>query len=899
MADLKSWKPYGSGGTTPHVIFEGPGSAASLQAIQESDVFDLMTDGEISQSDVQKLTAHVQVVSHKPVILVITHTGSKPSKLNVSVCAPFIAGCAHVLTISNPTNGKPRILHSTGVFTELGVAPDMSEGNNRESWDAYPLLDFGRLLDLPLPVGAQMPPGCIAVSTGGVTRYLSIDALLRTTLTAFELIDVMQYRGHIILTCKTRGITAELRQWISRHLQLHDRDDITVDRNGEAEILHQIRTKISAKFAKDHPDLVELRKHLTIARERNAAYMAEHRDEITALKNLRRVLQTTQADLTAAEKAGYGADILSSLSNRAMRAERIDPNAQVTIPINWYGCCTVECSICMDNKPAALLFRPVEDSALNTTDWAIDFALSKADDPQNNVVLPDVICYDCAQQVSKVRRTVIDPKSGAAVEVQGVSPLGREGIKMVFPVVDIKHNQDLYKNILAIALTTGIKTNNLVLLFFGILHRLLTSVDWCDAEHPDMRGVVTYMYENILDHYKTSDTFREGGNYVTLRTALETVWKVRARRLADVTPANNILYDYPLPGTCLILQYLHNQGLISPAEYVETLSNRISRHIVSRYMAMVLRDSKNGTTDAASFRQVCREMLFKCRFGVPIRGTARCIDNVCPLLADYDVAQLTACVKQIGDASITGITSLMDTAALTLMIAKMCEYTQHNSVSNLVAQMSQDELIARAFYRGLPVPADIVVVMLNDRYDYGRPNHDHTVPQFVTVYGPSVLKCVCGYVFCPDAVIPHSGGNCHCWNCVWGQYGGNDQQSQDLMARRKEHFAQVYGADTEWGMPGNRSTSYNLHRGVQMTFNPDLTDEENIPVIAKYIVTRDRRGNIYDDDMEDDIRVLLPRYRELFADAQRRGILIDDIRTAKMSQKIAAEIAAPKEKAEK
>lgn len=89
----------GSGGTSPDMILRHP---TAIQSIRESDLWVLLTDGQIAERYVTELTrlADVVEVIHVPVVLLIV--GGRylsPSNTNISVGITFFAAAREALIL--------------------------------------------------------------------------------------------------------------------------------------------------------------------------------------------------------------------------------------------------------------------------------------------------------------------------------------------------------------------------------------------------------------------------------------------------------------------------------------------------------------------------------------------------------------------------------------------------------------------------------------------------------------------------------------------------------------------------------------------------------------------------------------------------------------------------------
>ena len=119
---------------------------AAVEEIGASELWVLLTDGEIASDDVSRLThlAERHGVIQVPVILVITgRRRGSPASANISVGISFFASARDALilfredTTCSPFSGQTFLIDAKGVFSTLKPA----EGVDLSNWDRLPAFD--------------------------------------------------------------------------------------------------------------------------------------------------------------------------------------------------------------------------------------------------------------------------------------------------------------------------------------------------------------------------------------------------------------------------------------------------------------------------------------------------------------------------------------------------------------------------------------------------------------------------------------------------------------------------------------------------------------------------------------------------------------------------------------
>ena len=319
----------GSGGTSPDMILRQP---AAIDSIRESDLWVLITDGQIAEQNVTELTrlANVEEVIHVPVVLLIVgRRYSSPSDTNISVGITFFAATPEALILfKDSSTGHLYLIGAKGGFAAL------SKGSiDLSSWDSLPeyeneadLVKRCGELTISLTRYQGRKSSSKAASLGpewdaATNTLVDVPALLiQQQLRLQDLRNLLQEEAitQLALICKTRGQLSALRDLLLRHKQ---REVIVrlEDRHGAGNIIERIRN------VSGQEDRLLLMEQLRGAHAANRATYLELQnspsEESRRATETNRLINRGLAIISGFEKSSYTADILSRKSNRAMRSE--------------------------------------------------------------------------------------------------------------------------------------------------------------------------------------------------------------------------------------------------------------------------------------------------------------------------------------------------------------------------------------------------------------------------------------------------------------------------------------------------------------------------------------------------------------------------------------------------
>ena len=223
-----------AGGTDPTVILTDP---PSKRVLMESDIWFLLTDGEIDGDLIRSFAHEVGVARLHGTSCVIVVFGSfleRPDMCNISVGQSVFAATPDCLFLFHDfESGKVYILQCKGAFRYL-----LPNGNNRivvthsTRWEDLPNFSYAQLHEMLVPKPRQ-PEADTLILSGG--RLLHLDDIYNDSLSEFDtqlLLSRSEDLDTLILTAHTRGRADDVRKWVSTQ-RLQNRDLVWMDRPDE------------------------------------------------------------------------------------------------------------------------------------------------------------------------------------------------------------------------------------------------------------------------------------------------------------------------------------------------------------------------------------------------------------------------------------------------------------------------------------------------------------------------------------------------------------------------------------------------------------------------------------------------------------------------------------------
>ena len=894
LAAVESGYFFGSGGTAPDCILK---EKSAVDQIQDSDLWVLLTDGEIATDRVSMLTqcADISGVIQIPVVLIVTGPRySGPNHANISVGIPFFASAQEALILfKDYTTGQIFVIDAKGAFEPLKP----KDNTNFDSWDSLPTYaneaDFnkhcaGLGISLAQHEGRRITR---AVSLGPewdtVTDHALVDvaALLEQVYLRIE--DLRNLLGEeaitqLALLCKTRGQLGVLRDLVRQH----KRQEVIVrleDRHGASKIMEQMQS--DAFGPEEKAQLMEqLRSAHAANRQTYLALKDSPSEESRLAHEINRLIDRGLAVIAGFEKSSYTADILNRRSNRAMRSNvvsavegamhlgALDLSDQIEA---FRGTCSVCCG---EEQIMSVVLKRLDTVEENTTDFALNFPLAAAQGKQNtDMVSSQCICFQCALLCQR--------------------SIYKEDIVAIIPTIDYHGvNMKYVSNQLTLAITAGLATgtSGMVQLFMTILDRTLETKHWCSRHHTKdsevvlRRKVLDWMLQNLLRRCKCREDFTETGQWVDYSQAL--AWAIKDYESAGL---DSWIMQYPLAGFSQLIRWFELLGLpeISEDRIRTVREAKLIHHVTSNIMSSLLREENGDKSWTHPFLQLIYQDFNAP--GVPREGTESVIS------ADEFWFKLPNALGQWQDVKrfLTFFEGKADQKARAALAARVqlvifwALYTQkgHTTPKTFFAKIKSREPLALAILDPkATVPQQAVEEILRSVFcpdTHIRASQDahlsKFMPPFVTPFGPSVLKC--GLPSCP--VVFYSKDD-----------GGAEAAADGIRARRAKHFQDVYGSDpafdSQTGLPDptkapKAPTSYHntLHISTARTWSTLDYDrkqavargvsKDDDPAVEAFvrdtqleICARNHRGNIYSATIEAEVRTILPS----FLDALRVAI---------------------------
>ena len=381
----------GLGGTSPDTILR---QAAATDSIRESDLWILITDGEIAEQNVTELTrlAEVGEVINVPVaILVVGGKYSSPSNTNISVGVPFFAAAREALILfKDYSTGHLYLIGAKGGFTPLKSegsrgSIDLSSSKSIPEYlnEAAFVKRCGEMvINLTQLQGRRFPTKATSLGPewdAATNALVDVSALL--VQHELRLQDLCSLLGEeaitqLALICKTRGQLGTLRDLLLRHKQ----QEVMVrleDRHGAGKIMEDIQN------GSGQVDRLLLIEQLRSAHAANWATYPDLQkspsEESRLITEINRLINRGLAMSSGFEKSSYTANIFSRKSNRAIEvlsAEESEVHLQALDLSDDIEAFRDRCPICCgEEQIMSVVLKKLDTVEENTTDFALNFPL--------------------------------------------------------------------------------------------------------------------------------------------------------------------------------------------------------------------------------------------------------------------------------------------------------------------------------------------------------------------------------------------------------------------------------------------------------------------------------------------------------------------------------------------
>ncbi|CAD6441216.1 d162c718-89af-4bc1-b4f7-555ae5742841 [Sclerotinia trifoliorum] len=900
-----SWAPD-QGGTSPQFILR---NKASMEAIHNADIWFLLTDGDVPDSEVHTLAGLGQemgVFDCATVFLITSRMEYGPNHANVSVGITSYSNCANALCLfKDYKSGQIYVIAGKGSFAPLDQAED------HEIWDkltSFPnevaLIQRITELDIHVPTAETRISTPTHLNLGeewnaahnlSQPTLVDIDILLRAGVVSDKdrgLLLRDEALDALIFACKSRGKLNELRSF----LLAQKVEQLTIkleDVSGAAEIITQL-----AK-----PEISNEMKNILQTKLRNAhksnrkAYAAAQNDlQLQDVRDRNRAVDAAIRALFDAEKSRFTAEMLSRRSNRARRAENISADSAIDVSVldleasGFSG----ECQICCGENEVlsiALKVLSADTMAANTDNFALDFPLAAGRFEANmNILSSQCICFQCA-----------------LFGRPGYSIYGEE-ISAVIPTLEYTGSNKLYiHQQLYKALNAGLKTGVPAMgqLFATILDRTLRKREWAgaDAENGDeiidtekrqRRGAITWLLNNILTNLRVREKFNELGEWTTYPLAL--TWVAQDFQREGLT---SWCINYPVAGFMQLLRFGKTLNVFSNEIITDMKNTKLLHSFVSTFLSRLYKNMGNPASGLS--------LYWKCLGNASILNSVpRFWNKLMEFMPGDDF------LENWTEEEVTNMMPRIQILAFWMVYYQF----SHTSAKTYFAQLRSKEPLALVLLDAkAAIPENAVREILLGIFIESTPkfknkdlyaSHENVVIPFANPFGASILKCgapECGVSFLPEEVTLKQ--------IVDGEVEWVPRLLDQVRKKRRDHLLDVFavlGGDSkeeersETGLPGVTKSPARpsevhtcMHIGIAKTWvkltrkekrylagaikssGAGSCDEEDEEVIREFVVKARKyvcgigRGNVYCATMERDITAILPSFLDVLATGLEMG----------------------------
>ncbi|TEY37766.1 hypothetical protein BOTCAL_0510g00020 [Botryotinia calthae] len=905
------WAPD-QGGTQPQYILRNQNS---MQAIRESDIWFLLTDGEVPNYEVYTLAELGQelgVFDCATVFLITSHIRNAPNEADVSVGITSYANCSNAICLfKDYESNRIYVIASKGSFAALDQAEDHDSWEKLTSFPSEAAL-VQKITELEVhvptaetrvltPVQLNLGEEWNAAHNNSQPTLVNVDMLLRAGVISDEDRDLLfadEALDALLLACKSRGKLTELRSF----LLAQKVEQLTIkleDVSGAAGFIHLLADQETSSETR-----VLLQSKLRDAHEENRkAYTAAQNDvQLQGIRDRNRKVDAALRALSDSEKSGFTAEILSRKSNRARRAENISTDSAVDVSVLDFEASGFrgECQVCCgDNEVMSIALKVLSADAMaaNTDNFALDFPLAAGRFEANmNILSSQCICFQCA----------LFGKPGHSIygeEISAVIPaLEYTGSNKMYI------NQQLYK-----ALNAGLKTGVPAMgqLFATILDRTLRAKKWAgagfenekgsvDAEILQRRDAITWLLNNIILHLRVRETFNELGQWTTYPVAL--TWAAQDFRNEGLT---SWCINYPVAGFMQLLRFGKMLDVFSDETITNMKNTKFLHSFVSTFLARLYKNMGKPRDWTRPLLEILYVEFNDDLIPKDLGGDASILRSVPAFWST--LTKFMPAEDFLNDWTEEESRKMMSRIQILTFWLVFYQFA-HTSAKTYFAQLRSKEPLAVILLdtKG-EVPGNAVIEILLGIFIESKPDfknkdayasHKGAVVPFENPFGASVLHCGasnCGISFLPDEVSLEQVTN--------GEIEWTPRLLDQIRKKRRDHLIDIFGIlgkpeinreSSETGLPGvtktpsrpsevhtcmhigivktwaalTRKEKWDLAGALQSSWAADC-DKEDEKVIEEFVIRARKcicgvgRGNVYSATMERDIMAVLPSFLEV------------------------------------
>jgi 2'-phosphotransferase len=718
------------GGTSPDSIYRDSSWASTIS------VFVLLTDGQVGQPDVRKLSGQVHLTSHLPTILGIAGTTLDPdvsiARFNVSVLlAHYTAAPNAIIIVMDRTGtfqnqGHVWVLAAKGDFARRVGFCDLPDLGLNPVLGAFPFVSIDSIRNQTVSVVEPQPSGTVLVNDG--RHYVQLSVLTRVAENFWDLAEVTSEEDieSVVRTLHTRGELAAFRAKLQVLSNKLDEEAANTTRHsvpsgpGVASLLSQLR------HAKNSTERSDVSSRLLSSAGAQAKAEAVQRDEgRERVRSRRAIIGAALEAASVIERAGMGADCLGRLSNRAARSKKTDITTLARMDsLNLGDAPHEECIILLDEGPSALVIRavPAEEVENNTNDFSLDFPLATGGTTRNDVWLPDVIGLESADQIEATQE----------------SALTREETVVGIPVLSLSsegNRREMYKRF-CIAFTGRLQVGNVWLIALASITHTIENKEWASQDTPVGR-LLHYLGQQIMTHVvlKSGHKLAPDGD-ATIAQAL-------VRNIGDDEFAQHQPLNATVTAAIALIRWVGPTSA-SPSHYRSCVIARANRCVPQEYLTWLKRPETPDLPTTNSLWESIYSVRASTNRVVPVAGGHHMVCSWEGVLSkrsrnDLDMfarsfALATGQENEGGDSLITPGLSLVVRAVISGVTPN------HSSNKAIEATNKFHEICATEFLPNtVGVASEDLCSSALARWLVWARSPMVPLPPFATPYGPSVI----------------------------------------------------------------------------------------------------------------------------------------------------------------
>lgn len=892
-------------GTCPAAILR---NSAALKTIRKSDVWFLLTDGEIWDTDVHQLSdlAHDLEILNVPLVFVITGTrGISPGTANISVGISFFASSRDTLILFKDTQtGKIYVIAAKGCFAELGCSIAARE---LTSWNDLPVFvneaDFFthcKKSKIRLVTSETRDKSFGQISLGPVWEEhhngpvrVPLDSLLGSGfLSDNDAVNLLAEEAFdaLAIACKTRRRINDLRAFVQAQ-KVEQIAPKLEDRHGAASIIAKMADATLSDRDRKHLQ-VQLREAHALNRQDYQKTIADFAGSAAdqALRKRNQLVNAALRSLATIEAASYNAEIIGRRSNRARRAEAIDSSHSIDVAKldleapSCRGYCLICCgeeeimSICFKEADA-------ENKEDNTSDFALNFPLAAGASTKNiNLVSSQNICFQCA-----------------LLGDDGLS-IYKERVTAIIPVVQYDENNKKYINDqLYLALTSRLATGaaGIAQLFMSILLSVMQKKSWAGAgmdnlqaraeerfEATQRRETFQWMLNELVQKTFTRETFIESGEWVRFPQAL--LWVAKDFENNGLA---SFAVTYPVAGFNSLMAVGQQTGAFPDVIISQLRSTKLLYSIAAKFLAdLQVALQHRSANNLEHWKQKYLALLY-CEFNGPLVPADLGQASILTETETFE-QHVSVCLQQ--SCADTGSRSGVDVVVMhkIQVLLFWLLYTQrgHCTAQTFFTRISHDEPLAAAVLDPkLTVPiSEHHNILLSIFAQHGATpinpslanSHNDLIP-FANPFGASVLRC--GFAGCNQSFCDVN--NLH-------QERFTPDKVAAIRKARTKHLVDVFGIRgrferSDTGLPERAAAGCppsSIHTNLHITIVrewAEQTENTRRAIVrggdaqvefvksVRMRLCREGRGDIFSAATCRDTEALLPSFFEALAAALR------------------------------